>query len=264
MLCNCSIEAENNFLLESLATYHDAVTNLVMYFTVNTTFINYIDQFNLTKELIFPILTNKTTSEHTLLIFLNDTNSNKTLVSSSNTKKYISQYKQKIEIFDLKERHEIDEIDIESPNKNFFTNNFIVDIFVFTIAIISTITSLIILFVLCKHNKFRTIVASLALQQVTEVSTSTTKQETINNACDCTSQFYVILALSISLIRLVIFPVLQVRRIKLCIGQLFWNVVQIMLFISDVQYYTPIKLCKTAGSINLFKITGILMPDKVS
>ena len=36
-----------------------------------------------------------------------------------------------------------------------------------------------------------------------------------------------------------------------------------MVFISDVKYYVPIKLCKTAGSIHLFKITGILMPDKV-
>ena len=36
-----------------------------------------------------------------------------------------------------------------------------------------------------------------------------------------------------------------------------------MLFISDVQYYVPIKLCKTTGSIHLFKITGILTPDKV-
>ena len=36
-----------------------------------------------------------------------------------------------------------------------------------------------------------------------------------------------------------------------------------MLFISNVQYCVTIKLCKTAGSINLFKITGILMPDKV-
>ena len=36
-----------------------------------------------------------------------------------------------------------------------------------------------------------------------------------------------------------------------------------MLFISDVQYYVPLKLCKTAGSIHLFKITGILMSDKV-
>ena len=36
-----------------------------------------------------------------------------------------------------------------------------------------------------------------------------------------------------------------------------------MLFISDVQYYIPVKLCKTAGSIHLFKITGKLMTDKV-
>ena len=31
-----------------------------------------------------------------------------------------------------------------------------------------------------------------------------------------------------------------------------------MLFISDVQNYAPIKLCKTAGSKHLFKIKGTL------
>ena len=36
-----------------------------------------------------------------------------------------------------------------------------------------------------------------------------------------------------------------------------------MLFISDVQYYVLLKLCKTAGSIHLFKITGKIMMDKV-
>ena len=61
LLCNCGIEVGNNFLLESLATCHDANTNVVMYFTVNTVFTNYIDQFNLTEDLKFPILTNKTT-----------------------------------------------------------------------------------------------------------------------------------------------------------------------------------------------------------
>ena len=35
-----------------------------------------------------------------------------------------------------------------------------------------------------------------------------------------------------------------------------------MLFISDVQYYIPVKLCKIAGSIHLFKITGKIMMDK--
>ena len=59
------------------------------------------------------------------------------------------------------------------------------------------------------------------------------------------------------------FAILQVRRIRLCRGQLFSNVVKIMLFTSDVQYYIPVKLCKTAGSIHLFQITGKLTTDKV-
>ena len=91
---------------------------------------------------------------------------------------------------------------------------------------------MIILYILCKHNKLRTLVASSALQQVKEVSTSTTKQEN-NNLCNCTSQFYIIIALSITILGLVIFAKLQVRRIKLCRGQLFSNIVKIMLFISD-------------------------------
>ena len=36
-----------------------------------------------------------------------------------------------------------------------------------------------------------------------------------------------------------------------------------MLFIPDVQYHIPVKLCKTAGNIHLIKITEKLMPDKV-
>ena len=171
VLCNCGIKAENNFLLESLAACHDADTNIIMYFTVNTAFIYYINQFNLTEELTFPILTNKTTSQHTLPIFLNATRFDKTLFSAPQTlKEYVPQYKQKNEIFDLKERHDIDidEIDVDSPNKNVFTNNFIIDIFVFTIAIIMTINTLMILYMPCKHNKLRTLVASLALQQVKE------------------------------------------------------------------------------------------------
>ena len=36
-----------------------------------------------------------------------------------------------------------------------------------------------------------------------------------------------------------------------------------MVFKSDIHHYVPIKLCKTAGSIHLFEIKGMLMPDKV-
>ena len=59
------------------------------------------------------------------------------------------------------------------------------------------------------------------------------------------------------------FSVLQSRKLKLCRGCMFLNAVKIMLFISDVQYFVPIKLCKTMGSIHLFKSTGMLIPEKV-
>ena len=36
-----------------------------------------------------------------------------------------------------------------------------------------------------------------------------------------------------------------------------------MIFISDVQNYVPIKLCKTAGNIHLFKIIGTLKPKNI-
>ena len=178
MLCNCGIEVENNFLLESLGMCHDANTTLVMYFTVNTAFTNYIDQSSLTEDLKFPVLTNKTTSEYTLLIFLNNSGFDDPLFTAPQTlKEYILQYKHQREIFDLKERHDINELDLDTPNKNFFTNNFIVDVFMFIITIISVITTMKIFYDLCKNNKLRTLVVRLALQQAKKVSTSPTKQE---------------------------------------------------------------------------------------
>ena len=48
------------------------------------------------------------------------------------------------------------------------------------------------------------------------------------------------------------------RKSRLCRGYKFSNAMKITLFISDVQNYVPIKLCKTLGSIHLFKIKGPL------
>ena len=66
-----------------------------------------------------------------------------------------------------------------------------------------------------------------------------------------------------TILDLVIFAVLHSRKLKLCRGHLFSNAVKIVLFISDVQYSVPIKLCKSAGSIHLFKITCTIKPENV-
>ena len=49
VFCNCGIEAENHFLLKSLAACENANSKLTTYFTVNTAFVNYLHIFpNLT------------------------------------------------------------------------------------------------------------------------------------------------------------------------------------------------------------------------
>ena len=123
------------------------------------------------------------------------------------------------------------------------------------------ITTVLTIYTICKHNKLRMLVTSLALQWGKEVKVEDI--ENINYKCKCTAQFYIILTLSFTMISLIIFVILQLRRVKQCRGQLFSNIAKIMLFISDIQYFAPVKLCKTAGSIHLFKITGKFMMDKV-
>ena len=56
---------------------------------------------------------------------------------------------------------------------------------------------------------------------------------------------------------------LHYRKSRFCKGHRFSNVVKIMIFISDVQNYVPIKLCKTAGSSHLFKILGMLKAKNI-
>ena len=55
ILSNCDIEAESNFLLESLAVCEgpETKTDLEMHFTVNLAFVNYFD--NMIEESGMPI-----------------------------------------------------------------------------------------------------------------------------------------------------------------------------------------------------------------
>ena len=162
-MCNCGIEVENNFLLESLAACHDSNSKLVMYFMV-------------------PILKNKTTFEQTLPISLNISKFDSELLTAPrNLKDFIPQYYSKKEIFDLIERHDTADINLKT-NKNFFSNNFIVDVFLFVAAIISLLVTNLAIYLLCNHKKLRMLVASLALQQVKEVGAITTQEEVTTDA----------------------------------------------------------------------------------
>ena len=68
VLCNCRIEVEDSFVLELIATCPGRLSDLVMYFTVNTAFMHYFD--SLTNELEVHILQNWKMREQVLPISL--------------------------------------------------------------------------------------------------------------------------------------------------------------------------------------------------
>ena len=108
----------------------------------------------------------------------------------------------------------------------------------------------------CKHKHIRTIVASLILHKAKEEET---KSSTETNNSECGTLAYIGMALTILSMAIVI--LLHYRKSKFCRGHRFSNVVKIVLFISDVQHYILIKLCKTSGSPHLFKTKGTLKPE---
>ena len=137
------------------------------------------------------------------------------------------------ETFDLQKRHTRY---IFSPYKNFFLNK-IVSIFTFN-SIISIVTITLVIYLFCKHKHIRTIVASLLLYKAREVEPRTQK---INDS-ECETLAYIGIALTLLSMAIVI--LLHYRKSKFCRGHRFSNVVKIVLFISDVQHYIPIRLCK--------------------
>ena len=179
----------------------------------------------MTESLRIPIR-NKTTFEQTLLISLNiSTFDTDVLTAPRNIKDFIHQYNSWKEIFDLNERHRTTDL---TTNKNFFSNNYIVDVFLFITAVICLLVTTLTIYLLCKHKKIRMLVTSLVLQQVKEVGTVTEKE--INT--DCKILTYISLALTI--FGLVMVAILYYRKSKLCRECMFSNRVKIMICISDV------------------------------
>ena len=152
VLCNCSIEADNDYLLESIAVYNNIDSKLVMYFTINMAFANYLDMFlNVTES--FLLIRDKTTHEQSLPKNLSIPDFDTSLLhSSTNLKHFVQCYAHSKEIFDLKERHISNISNILNSSKNFFSNKYIVDVFVFASSIISLMSTSVIIYLLCKHK----------------------------------------------------------------------------------------------------------------
>ena len=146
-------------------------------------------------------------------------------------------------------------------NKNSFLHRFVIDIFLFATALISLIVTTIVEYLGCKHAKLKSLVTSLALQQITGVEATSEQGRCMDIYCTCKIQWYTVAMLLLILLGVIFIVTTKVRKQSLFGGHLFSNVTKIMLFVSDAQSYVPVKLGKVAGSIHLFKIVERLMTN---
>ena len=219
---------DNHCLLESIAACDNRDSKLVMYFTINIAFANYLDMCpNLTDS--FQLINDRTMYEQPLPINLNIPDFDSSLLhASTNLKNFVQDYTKNKEIFDLKERHVSTIKSLNHTNKNFFSYNYIVDIFMFATSVISLISTTLIVYLFCKHKQIRILMTSLILHKIKNVEASSNETNS-----ECKTLAYIGIVLTI--LSLIIVTFLHYRKSRLCKGHKLSNVVKIMLFISDVQ-----------------------------
>ena len=72
----------------------------------------------------------------------------------------------------------------------------------------------------------------------------------------------IIIWLSIILLCILFLTIEKLYRMPIFRKYHYSNPIKIMICISDIKSYVPIKLCKTSGSIHLFKLMGSINKEK--
>ena len=168
-LCNCDIHAKEHSLLESIATCPGKQSDMTIYYTVNSTFMPYLDTFK--EKLEVPSLEmnqNWTTQEQVLPISLQSTPfDNKLLKAPGTLKGLVQQCRQKSQTLD--NTH-------ENKTKNNFFDNIAIDIFLFTVAIISMLAVVVIIHIVCRQEKLQALLTGIDFQQVKQAQAVVTNQ----------------------------------------------------------------------------------------
>ena len=193
-----------------------------MYFTVNLAFVNYFE--NTIENLCFSISKNWTTQKQILPISVEVFEFDPKLLSTPQTlKDFVAQYKNRRELLERKGQQEIEEAK-KSSKFGSFLKSFLVDMLLFTVALIITIVGI---YMVCGQSKLKALVANIALQcmKAVEAADSTARY------CICKPNWYVVGLLLIIRLGITYLVMNKIRKSCLFKGHLFSNVTKVILFI---------------------------------
>ena len=157
-----------------------------------------------------------------------------------------------------KNEQELDNPEINSKFRSFL-NSFLVDLLIFTATLITLIITLVIIYVMYGESKLKALVTNVAMQRIRTVEAADMSEM----LCTCKMQWYIMGMLTIITLGMLYLVTNKLRKSSFFKGCLFSNNTKVLLFISSTHSYIPIKLCRVARSIHLFRIRGRLNPDNV-
>ena len=152
-------------------------------------------------------------------------------------------------MIEKKEQKKIEEAKMSSKFGSFL-DSFLVDVLPFTAALITMIIALVVMYMVCRQLKLKVLVANLALQHTKAIEAT----DPATRYCIFETNWYIVDLLLIMLMGITYLVMNKIRKSCLFKGCIFSNVTKIMFFISNTISYVPIKLCRIAGSIHLFRI----------
>ena len=160
-------------------------------------------------------------------------------------------------MFDKKEQ----ELDKPKENSNFwsFLNSFLADVLIVADTLITLIITPIIIYIVYGKSKLKALVANIAMQWIKAVEAADVSDVLFT----CKTQWYIMGMLIIITLGMLYLVTNKLRKTSFFKGCLFSNNTKILLFISNTHSYVPIRLCRVAGSIHLFRIRGRLNPENV-
>ena len=205
-----------------------------------------------------PFFYNITRQEHIVPISLESDDFDEELLSAPKTlRELVEMYKQRKLSFDKQHKTLGNEHEDDNFIGTSIFDHLAFNIFIFVMAVILVIVMFIVVKRIFKGEKMWALVTNLAMIQC--VKAISEEIETIDK-----EYWIIIIWLSFILLCVLFLTIEKLYRMPMFRKYHYSNTIRIMVFLSDIKSYVPIKLCKTSGSIHLFKLTGSINKENIT
>ena len=260
LLCNCRLEADLTYLLQSAGSCTNNTHSPVLYYTINLAFRDTLADYIEDNNFLYPI-SNEPLKFPIHLTDFHDNHGNK-LPHQPTTLKELKSF------YDWKNKGHIPRVPHppithrKGRNKPSFLNSWTFKILTFILSLISICLLVPVIKMALNHNKLKSLVTSMTLFKLPQSHAAPTNAPQIDKVI-CQDRWLTIIITGITIAGILFYLWQHWRRMTLCKGYRFSNTCSLYLYVTLDSYYIPIKIKSTNGVLHKFKITSQITTDKL-